>query len=250
MTRYDTAGQTYTQTRRSDPRIAAVIDRALDGMSVANVGAGTGSYEPRSTVIAVEPSTVMLRQRSSRSAPAVQAVAEHIPIASRSVDAALAVLTVHHWTDWRRGVKEMTRIARRRVVIFTVDHSVFERFWLLDDYLPALRETDAQLMGFSTGSFKLGEPSIVPVPVPHDCWDGFGPAYWRRPHAYLDATIRAGISMFDLTPETRLRNGLTRLEADLASGAWATKYADLLEMTELDVGCRLVVAEVNDKCEG
>jgi hypothetical protein len=56
--------------------------------------------------------------------------------------------------------------------------------------------------------------------------------------------------MFDLTPETRLRNGLTRLEADLASGAWATKYADLLEMTELDVGCRLVVAEVNDKCEG
>jgi ubiquinone/menaquinone biosynthesis C-methylase UbiE len=161
MTRYDTAGQTYTQTRRSDPRIAAVIDRALDGMSVANVGAGTGSYEPRSTVIAVEPSTVMLRQRSSRSAPAVQAVAEHIPIASRSVDAALAVLTVHHWTDWRRGVKEMTRIARRRVVIFTVDHSVFERFWLLDDYLPALRETDAQLMGFSTGSFKcLVSPAL------------------------------------------------------------------------------------------
>jgi hypothetical protein len=83
------------------------------------------------------------------------------------VDAALAVLTVHHWTDWRRGVKEMTRIARRRVVIFTVDHSEFERFWLLDDYLPALRETDAQLMGFFDRLIQmLGEPSVVPSACP------------------------------------------------------------------------------------
>jgi SAM-dependent methyltransferase len=142
---------------------------------VANIGAGTGSYEPARTVISVEPSRVMIAQRPPRCAPAVQAVAEQLPIRSDAVDAALAVLTVHHWSDLDHGVAEMLRIARRRVVILTWDHTVFRRFWLLREYLPAAAQTDADLaVPITKLASLLGDPTIVPVPVPHDCVDGFG----------------------------------------------------------------------------
>ena len=64
-TAYDRIGMTYSATRRPDPRIAArILDALGDAVSVLNVGAGAGSYEPRDrNVVAVEPSEVMIRQR-------------------------------------------------------------------------------------------------------------------------------------------------------------------------------------------
>jgi SAM-dependent methyltransferase len=243
--RYDLTGRSYSSTRRPDLRVAAVIDDALRGMvTVANIGAGTGSYEPAGTVVAVEPSRVMIAQRPPGSAPAVQAVAEHLPIGSNSVDAALAVLTVHHWRDVDRGVAELRRIARKRVVILTWDHSVIRQFWLLREYLPAAAQTDADLaLPITKLTGLLGDPRIVAIPVPHDCADGFGGAYWRRPHAYLDPTIQSGMSLFALTPEPILREGLSRLRADLSSGAWDRNHQHLLAMEELDLGYRLLIAE-------
>src|SRR4051794_19643529 len=101
MTRYDTIGRTYTATRRPDPRIAAQIDAALgDAQRVVNVGAGTGNYEPaHRSVIALEPSLTMLQQRPAGAHPAVQGVAEALPFPDASFDAALCVLTTHHWED-------------------------------------------------------------------------------------------------------------------------------------------------------
>lgn len=243
--RYDLTGRSYSSTRRPDLRVGAVIDDALRGMvTVANIGAGTGSYEPAGTVVAVEPSRVMIAQRPPGSAPAVQAVAEHLPIGSNSVDAALAVLTVHHWRDVDRGVAELQRIARNRVVVLTWDHSVTRQFWLLREYLPAAAQTDADLaVPITKLTSLLGNPRIVPLPVPHDCADGFGGAYWRRPHAYLDPTVQSGMSLFALTPEPLLREGLSRLRADLSSGAWDRNHQDLLAMEELDLGYRLLIAE-------
>jgi SAM-dependent methyltransferase len=244
--RYDRTGQAYSRTRHADPRIAAVIDEALLGMTtVANIGAGTGSYEPAQTVVAVEPSRVMMAQRQPGSAPAVQAVAEHLPLRSDSVDAALAVLTVHHWGDLAMGVAELLRIARRRVVVFSWDHEVIRRFWLLSEYLPAAAETDADLavpMGKLVS--LLGDPSIIGVPVPHDCVDGFGGAYWRRPRAYLDPDVQAGMSLFTLTPKEEVQQGLSQLSADLASGAWDRRHRNLLDKDQLDLGYRLLVAEL------
>ena len=246
MIRYDRAGRTYSATRQPDPRIRAVIEQALHGVTtVANIGAGTGSYEPSNTVVAVEPSQVMIRQRQAEAAPAVRAVAEHLPIGTAAVDASIALLTAHHWSDLDAGIAEMLHIARRRVVIFTWDDTVFHEFWLLREYLPAAADTDARLAVPITKLVSLlGAVSIRTVPVPHDCLDGFGGAYWRRPHAYLDETVRAGISMFALTPKSLLDRGLERLEADLASGAWARRHADLLELPELDLGYRLLVADL------
>lgn len=246
MALYDHTGQTYARTRQPDPRIAAVVDAAVRDMdSIANIGAGSGSYEPSGTVIAVEPSEVMIAQRSTAAAPAVQAVAEELPIHDDAVDAALAILTVHHWTDLDRGIAELKRIARRRIVILTWDHTVYREFWLVRDYLPAAADTDARLaVALPRLADLLGEVTITPIPVPHDCVDGFGGAYWRRPEAYLDETVRAGMSMLAMTSAALLRDGLHRLRDDLATGVWARRHRELLDRSRLDLGYRLVIAEL------
>ncbi len=248
MACYDQTGSTYSLTRRPDPRIAAVIDRALhDAASVANIGAGAGSYEPSQTVVAVEPSRVMISQRPVTAAPAVQATAESLPIHTDAVDAAMAVLTVHHWTDIAVGVSELLRVARRRVVILTWDSTVFRDFWLVREYLPAAGETDARLaVPIGTLISLLGEDrvSVVSIPVPHDCCDGFGGAYWRRPHAYLDEAVQASMSLFALTPKSRLEGGLAGLRSDLANGAWQQRHADIMRESELDLGYRLLIGDI------
>jgi SAM-dependent methyltransferase len=213
--------------------------------SVANIGAGAGSYEPPDTVIAVEPSSVMIAQRPPGAAPAVQAVGEQLPIGTDAVDAALAVLTIHHWSDLDRGIAEMVRIARYRVVIFTWDDAVFQQFWLLREYLHPAAETNARLaIPLKRVGELLGSPTVVPVPVPHDCIDGFGGAYWRRPHAYLDPTVQAGMSMLALTPNAPLQQGLSRLCTDLAGDEWETQHTDLLNEPYLDLGYRLLIANI------
>lgn len=215
--------------------------------TVANIGAGAGSYEPSTTVVAVEPSLVMITQRRAGGAPVVRAVAEHLPLSTNAVDAALAILTVHHWSDVEAGVAEMMRVARRRVVILTWDHTVFAQFWLLREYLPAAADTDARLAVPITKLVSLlGNTSIQPIPIPHDCVDGFGGAYWRRPHAYLDANVQAGMSMLGLTAKPLLQEGLSRLRADLSTEAWTRRHADLLDKPQLDLGYRLVVADLTE----
>ncbi|MGP3989468.1 methyltransferase domain-containing protein [Streptomyces sp. 3N207] len=246
MATYDTLGTTYARTRQPDPRIAAQIHAALGNASdVVNVGAGSGSYEPPETVLAVEPSQVMLAQRPPESAPAVQAVAEHLPLRDNAADAVMALLTVHHWADLAAGISELRRVARRRIVILTWDQDIFrERFWLVRDYLPEAAAFD-DTRAVPTGRLAdlLGGARRQPVQVPHDCADGFGAAFWRRPHAYLDPQVRAGISMLAQTGEDAVAPGLNRLADDLTTGRWHTRYAELLAQETLDVGYRLLVAE-------
>lgn len=242
---YDDLGRTYSSTRRPDPRIAAVIESALASAStIVNIGAGTGSYEPAQTVVAIEPSLVMIGQRPSGSAPVLRAAAEHLPLRDDCADAALAVLTIHHWSDLEAGLAEMHRVARQRLVFLTWDADLIgERFWLLSEYLPAARKADAELaVPLDRLVRLLDDPVIRPVPVPHDCADGFGAAFWRRPEAYLDPAVRAGMSLFAKADQSLLGPGLARLAADLASGRWQDEHADLLKAGELDLGYRLIVS--------
>lgn len=240
---YDKIGATYSRQRRSDPRIAAMIRDAVGGVhSVVNVGAGTGSYEPRDIdVVAVEPSAVMLAQRPPRAAPAVRATAESLPFGDASFDVALAVLTIHHWADQRRGLEECARVARRRVVLFTWDPAS-SGFWLMQEYFPETLALDRRLFP-STAVIAdvLGEVEIQPVPIPADCIDGFLGSYWRRPWAYLDPAIRGGMSSFSLIRDAT--EGLARLDRDLESGAWNERHADFLERDALDIGYRILIAD-------
>jgi SAM-dependent methyltransferase len=243
---YETIGATYARTRRADPRIAHQITAALgDARSVINVGAGTGSYEPATTALAVEPSAVMIAQRPPGLAPAVMAFAESMPIADDAADAAMALLTVHHWRDIAAGIAELRRIARRRVIVLTWDQRIFRRFWLINDYLPgAAAIDDVRAPAVDRLAEMLGGAQVERVLVPHDCVDGFGAAYWRRPEAYLDPVVRAGMSLIAQTDDDLIRPGIGRLADDLASGRWRERHTDLLGQSEYDAGYRLVIAEI------
>jgi SAM-dependent methyltransferase len=246
MTLYDSIGREYGKTRRTDPRIAAVVADAVGvNRTVANIGAGTGSYEPPSTVVAVEPSQIMIDQRPPGMVPVLQATAEQLPLRDACVDVALAVLTIHHWKDVSTGVSEMMRVARKRLVFFTWLKRE-NHYWLLDEYLPAAaRIAEAQAVSLEILSAPSGRVRVVPVPVPFDCIDGFGAAYWRRPEAYLDPNVRGGISMFAKLGEAALEPGLKRLAQDLRDGRWHQEHTDLLGREELDVGLSLVIIDIN-----
>jgi SAM-dependent methyltransferase len=237
---YDVIGRGYSARRRPDPRIAAAIEGALAGTeTVLNVGAGAGSYEPQDRrVVAAEPSAVMIRQRPPGAPPVVRAAAEALPFADNSFDAASAFLTVHHWSDPARGLAELRRVARGPVVVLTFDPAN-RAAWLLD-YLPELARLDeARMPTMPSYERWLGPVRVETVPVAHDCKDGFLHAWWRRPQAYLDPRVRAAISSFHRIDAAA---GLSRLAADLESGAWKRRHAHLLDADALDLGYRLVVA--------
>ena len=241
---YDDIGVGYRDRRRPDPRVAAAIVRALEGTdSVVNVGAGAGSYEPADRfVVAVEPAMTMIRQRRAGSAPVVQAVAADLPFRDDGFAAALAILTVHHWPDRTRGLDELARVARRRVVVVTWDPSI-SGFWLADDYFPDIFEIDRKIFPTIEDYRRtLGRIDVRPLLIPHDCVDGFLGAYWRRPHAYLDAGVRGAISTFAKLPSRAVEWGVQRLRRDLEDGTWARRHGDLLDRTEIDLGYRIVVA--------
>jgi SAM-dependent methyltransferase len=241
---YDVIGRSYAATRATDPRIAAAIWDALgDARTVVNVGAGTGSYEPPDRdVTAVEPSAVMIAQRPPDAAPAVQAPAEALPFEDASFDAAMAVLTIHHWTDWRAGIEELHRVARR-VVVLSWDPSFAGRLWISAEYFPQLIDEDVEhFPSLADQVGALRALRVSPVPVPADCRDGFYGAHWRRPEAYLDPLVRAGISTMAKRAPGELDAGLARLEEDLRTGAWTERHADLLALDELDLGYRLLVS--------
>ena len=207
---YDRIGRGYADFRRPDPRIEKAIWGALgDARSVVNVGAGAGSYEPTGRhVVAVEPSLTMIAQRPEGSAAAIQATADSLPFGNDSFDAAMAILSVHHWRDKAKGLRELRRVALDRVVVLTCDPEA-RGFWLTD-YFPELFEIDRRIFpSFRDIERELGSVTVQTVPVPHDCTDGFLGSCWRRPHDYLDERVRGAMSTFSKLSDNRDRVGAT-----------------------------------------
>ena len=246
VTRYDTIGRTYATTRQTDPRIGAQINAALgDARTVVNVGAGAGSYESADfELVAVEPSLTMLHQRAADAAPAIRANAEALPFGRGAFDASLAVLTVHHWADLERGLRELQRVSRRQVV-FYFEPAASHRFWLFRDYFPETPEliSERNAPGTAHLSKLLSVRAVEIVPVPADCRDGFACAFWNRPERYLDPVVQGGTSTYAQLDPSVVARGTARLREDLASGAWDAKYGALRGMTEMDIGYRLLIAQ-------
>lgn len=245
---YEHHGASYASVRRPDPRIAARLHAALGtSRTVLNVGAGAGSYEPTDRyVVAVEPSATMRAQRPADAAPAVDATAEQLPFDNNSFDAAMAVLTVHQWSDVDRGLHELRRVSRGRVVVLTVDVPALQEFWLID-YIPeviAIEQARFPSLDVVTGALSTGSSQVrvESVPIPRDCTDGFGEAFYARPEAFLRPEIRAATSGLMLTGSDVVQRGLDRLEADLADGTWDRRYGPLREQTERIGAFRLVIA--------
>ncbi|MHA1564515.1 MAG: class I SAM-dependent methyltransferase [Alphaproteobacteria bacterium] len=238
---YDTIGLNYADLRQPDPSIERAIHNALgDAATVVNVGAGCGSYEPSDrSAVAVELSRAMIRQRPPGAAPVVQATAMALPFGSDAFDAAMAILTVHHWPDKERGLEELRRVSCGRVVILTWDPS-YVGFWLTD-YFPEILDEDRRIFPMiHEYEHVLGRTKVIDVPVPYNCTDGFLCGYWRRPEAYLDQRVRSAISSFSKLGDAA--SGLQKLERDLKSGEWRSRYGDMLGLTEMNFGYRLIVA--------
>ncbi|MFB9907481.1 class I SAM-dependent methyltransferase [Allokutzneria oryzae] len=210
--------------------------------SIADVGAGTGSYEPHDRqVLALEPSIEMIRQRPPDASPAVRAVAEALPVRDRAVDAALAVLTVHHWTDWRAGLAELRRIAPRQVIL-AYDTRRHTEFWFVREYVPEIANLELTRPSADDIANELGADSVTPLPLPWDFNDGVFPAYWRRPAAYLDPRVRRACSALAQTNPDAVERGIRRLREDLRSGRWHENHRDLLNLDQWDAGFRLIVS--------
>ncbi|MGN6501512.1 MAG: class I SAM-dependent methyltransferase [Pseudolysinimonas sp.] len=241
---YGRLGPGYAAIRQPDPRIEALVWRALgDARSVINVGAGAGSYEPRDReVTAVEPSASMRAERPADRVPAIDATAQDLPFPDDSFDAAMASVTIHQWPDLAAGLGEMRRVARGPVVILTFTPQVPEPWWM-PVYVPELFEVEARRMpALDTVAEGLGgrvEVSVVPVPA--DCIDGFGQAFFARPERTLDPDVRRAMSAWSFVDPAVEQRYVDELGADLASGAWDERWGHFRSLPQFDVGLRLVV---------
>lgn len=243
---YDNIGLAYSVTRCTDPQIAQQLYAELQGATrIVNIGAGTGSYEPANVeLVAVEPSAKMIAQRKASAHPVEQAFAEKLPFADHSFSHAMTVLSMHHWTDRARAFGEINRVATEKFVAITWDPNS-EPFWLTRDYFPEIHAMDRPIFP-DLAEFRahFDEVQMRPLPIPSDCQDGFFAAFWQRPEAYLQSSVRQSMSPF--AKIENLAEGLQKLEADLASGAWAAKNHAILSLSSLDVGYVLVTAKVRN----
>ena len=238
---YAVHGNGYAQRRRTDPRIAAAVHAALgDARSVLNVGAGTGSYEPLDRIVTpVEPSAAMREQRST---PAIAASAEALPFADDTFDAAMATMTVHQWRDKALGLRALRRVTRGPVVVLTADPARIEALWI-SHYVPGLLAGERRRFPpIDTIAAELGgRCTVTTVPVPLDCVDGFVHAFYGRPEELLDPAVRAAQSAWTFVPADEIDQGLARLRADLASGAWDARFGALRTQASYDDGALCLI---------
>lgn len=247
VARYDAIGRGYAATRREDPRLRDRIHAALgDARTVVNVGAGAGSYEPADRyVVAIEPSDVMAAQRHPSLPPAIRATAGSLPLRDASVDAAMTVLSLHHWDDEReRGVRELRRVARGPVVIVTYDARVSASMWLLREYLPEVAALDLEIFPPPEvlREWLGGTVEIEPLPIPRDTPDWMLGSFWAHPERVLDPRARAATSGFARMPPAVVDRVVHELSRDLADGSWDRRHGALRALEACDVGLRLVVA--------
>jgi SAM-dependent methyltransferase len=241
---YGRIGSGYAVIRQPDPRIEALVLDALgDARTVVNVGAGAGSYEPADRwVIAVEPSASMRAERPRHRVPAIDSTADALPFDAASIDAAMASVTIHQWPDLEAGLGELRRVARGPVVLLTFDPVVPEAWWM-PAYVPELFEVEARRMPSMEriAAALGGEVEVRTVPVPADCIDGFGQAFFARPERTLEPAVRRAMSAWSMVDPAVVERYERELTADLASGAWDERWGRFRTLEHFDVGLRLVV---------
>jgi SAM-dependent methyltransferase len=245
---YETLQVDYSQYRRTDPHIAAQVHALLaDAKTILNVGAGAGSYEPEDKyVVAVEPSAAMRARRIAKGkSPAINGSADVIPFDDKSFNASMAMVTIHHWKDIAKGLKEMRRVTRGPIVIMTFDPEAMRDFWLAD-YFPELIEAEHRRFPTMTQMEEMlgGKCKIDKVRIPFDCTDGFTEAFYGRPEAFLQEEVRRSQSCWSFLQPGQEETLVNRFAETLHSGAWDSKYGHLRSQPEAVYSLRLVTALV------
>ncbi|TWI77982.1 methyltransferase family protein [Lacibacter cauensis] len=243
---YDKLGQKYSGYRQTDTRIAKYVSDALaDAITILNVGAGTGSYEPIDRyVVAVEPSIVMRSQRlENGKIPAINAKADNLPFDDNSFDASMAMITVHHWPDINKGLKELRRVTKGQVIIMTFDPAELDNFWNVH-YFPELIEVEKArypTIDFIKNSLG-GNCEVVAIPIPLDCVDGFQEAFYGRPEAFLEKEVRLSQSAWGFLPKGVEEKLVQSLQDDLQSGEWDKKYGHFRTQPTFTCALRLIIS--------
>jgi SAM-dependent methyltransferase len=246
--RYERIGHRYARTRREDPSIRERVERALgDARTVVNVGAGAGSYEPHGRyVLAIEPSDTMAKQRPRSLAPAIRASAGQLPLRDASVDAAMTLLSLHHWDGEReQGVRELRRVASGRVVILTYDPRVSGEMWLMKDYFPEVDELDRRIFPAPEQIIEWlgGRAAAFTVPISCDTPDWHLGSFWAHPERVLDEEARNATSGFARAPSAVVERVVATVRRDLDDGTWESRYGHLRHLREYDGGLRLIVTD-------
>jgi SAM-dependent methyltransferase len=244
-TDYSALAGDYAGVRRADPRIGAQLVAALgEARRVVNVGAGTGSYEPTDRhVVAVEPTAEMRARRPVGLPPAVDARADALPFDDDAFDAALAVLTVHHWPDLEAGLAELRRVAAGPVVVMTADPEALADLWIAEyapEFHAAERRRYPSIERIATA--LGGDVEVRPLRIPLDCTDGFTDSFYGRPEAMLEPAVRRAQSAWSFVDAAAEARFVERLRADLDSGAWDERFAPLRTTPELVASMRILIA--------
>lgn len=242
---YDQSGQKYSKHRQTEPEIEARIKKVLgDAKTVLNVGAGAGSYEPIDRyVVAVEPSAEMRKQRlENNKIPAINAKGETLPFDDAAFDVAMAMITIHHWPNMEKGIKELCRLAKQKVIIMTFDPDALDTFWNAN-YFPELIEVEKAR--YPTIDFIVkalnGNCEVINIPIPLNCKDGFQEAFYGRPEGFLKKEVRLAQSAWGFLSDELQEQLVKRLAIDLQSGAWDKKYGHLRTQASFEGALRLVV---------
>ena len=253
---YDLIGPNYNTNRTADARILSIVRDLLNlppGSTIADIGAGTGNYSSSLAnlgykVLAVEPSEEMRKQAlPNKNVRWYSGTAESIPLDDNSVKGIIIVLALHHFSDVRKAIYELTRICPNGpVVIFTMDPRESEEFWF-NNYFPEISQNVEKTFPPINDVVRLFETNsrwlsfIREFPLPHDLKDRNMCSGWNRPEIYLDEKVRQNTSGFALASPSVVTKRLARLQNDLKSGEWDKKYGFLRKRDSFDAGFRFLM---------
>lgn len=241
---YESTGHHYSSIRRPEPEFAAAIRTALgEAVTLLNVGAGAGSYEPTDMLVtAIEPSESMRLQRPEYLVPAIDAVAEDLPFPDQTFDSALASVTIHQWRNLATGLSEMRRVTRGPIVIMTFDPDALRKFWLTD-YSPELMSHEAGRMPRLDTVLGLlgGRSTVTDLPIPRECCDGFAEAYFGRPEGFLNVDVRKSQSAWGFISQSEEESAVEQLRADIDGGLWDQRFGYLRSMSHYEGSLRLII---------
>ncbi len=126
MTFYDETAANYNELHGEEQKRKAKL--ILENVEISpdatllDVGCGTGIATELfpCKLTGIDPAEELLKQASF---PTQQAAAENIPFPDNSFDIVISLTAVHNFTDIRKGLEEMRRVAKDAIIISVLKRS-------------------------------------------------------------------------------------------------------------------------------
>lgn len=233
---YNRIGKDYNTTRKADPYLTTELIRLLDAVEEGkylDIGCGTGNYTSALynagiVICGVDPSLAML-ENARKKHPMIewkQGTAEALPFPDQSFNGIIGTLTIHHWSDLRRGFSELNRVLKPsgKIVLFTSTPGQMKGYWLNHYFPEMMQKSVKQMPEVETIQEALAGTSLtldqqVRYFVKPDLQDQFLYIGKEQPEIYFNETIRNGISSFaNLAHAPEVKHGLEQLKTDIQTG--------------------------------